>query len=187
MCQNSLRIFVIFTLTLLLFIAIFSVNQVLAQDSGERRNGGENEIANGLGGLAVWCLAAGAAYVVLRRLYLWSKTWGDENLEEQELLKSLYGQYRKPLLYVHNVANIAAVVIGGIHGLLLLNEQNGRVVTGIIAWAIMVFLCVFGFLIFLKLRLIWDNREVRGFLKFMHRQWILSIILIIVLLIHMAD
>jgi len=165
---------------------LIMVLPVLADNDAGFERGGDGGFAGGLGNFAVFLLAVGAVYVALRVLYVWSKSWPEDYEEWKTLLKDLYRQYRKPLLTIHNWMMIAAVVVGGIHGIFLLSRGGFQVITGIVAWGIMLFLAIFGTVIYYKMRPIWDKREVKGFVRFVHRQWILSIILIIALLIHVG-
>lgn len=180
----------------ILFVVVFSivmgVNAQRESDGGGREH--EGGFAGALGGFAVALLWVGAIYVVAAMINNYLKKLADKGpsqypeVDEAVIVyRNLWKEFRSRLLVLHNVAMLAACIVGLIHGILLLNRTStGLLVTGAIAEGIMVLLSVFGAILFYRLRPIWDYRGTRKFTKFVHRQWVMSALLIIFLLLHVG-
>jgi len=163
------------------FVLLLAI-PVAAEESGLE---GVNEFPKALGSFALFLLAAGSAYVILRRLFVWSRNWQEEEIKNQ--IMTYYKQFRKPLLLFHNIIMVVATIVGGIHGLLLLNsEYRVAVYSGVAAVVVMLILCASGIFMFFKFRPVWTKDATKGLVKYVHRQWLFSGILIITLLIHLA-
>lgn len=173
---------------IILLIFILMISPVIADDDGEIEDEEDEineEFAEFSGSLAITLLLIGSGYVLLRRLYSWSRSWKEQD-ELKSTIMSVYRQFRKPLLIVHNWFMGLSVVVGGIHGIFLLGEDQSDIISGTVAWFTMLLLSIFGIIMFFRMRPIWKNRKAKGFVRFIHRQWYLSIFLIIVLIIHIA-
>lgn len=161
---------------------------------------GDADFARGLGTAAQILVFIGFAYSVLRRSYLTSKYLpadyathvpkiGDQLPAQkviQNFLRDTYKRFRRPVLILHYVVNAFATVLAIIHGYLFLNLQNidDRQLTGIIAAAFMIIISFAGLLIWVRFRPIWNHREAKSVINFMHRQWVITIIFLIFFIIH---
>lgn len=186
MGKNINKIFILSLLVILVFSVFIVKTQAVSHTEDEEEDEDEDERGEELGTIALILLGFGGLYIVLRLVYRWSRSWSVEHDNLKNKTLSTYRRFRKPLLLIHNISTILAVGVGGIHGFLLLGNESSEVITGIIAWGLMVLISIFGLIIFYKFRPVWDKRDAKDFVRFIHRQWILSVSLVVVLLIHIS-
>ena len=130
-------------------------------------------------------MGIGSGYVALKVIQ-----WGIRRLDDVEYqsqkdrFKEIFKQYRRPLLIIHNYAMLVATAIAIFHGIILFDGWGADEITGLIAVIIMVVLSIFGLILYYRFRPLWNHSPSRKFLRIIHRQWVLSIILIIFLIIH---
>lgn len=147
--------------------------------------GEDDDFAEGLGSAAVNFVWIGALYFFLRRIYeiirgLDKAKYGDI---QKESIK-WYRKLRKPLLWIHNISLIIATILGLVHGLFLLDDDFGVVYTGVFAVLFMVLLSTSGLIIYYKYRPIWNKRQIKGAVRYVHRQWVYSLLFVIYILLH---
>lgn len=148
----------------------------------------ENEIGEGLGNAAVWLLVIGASYVVLRQAFVWSrKLQGDQFDGVKDIALLAYRKGRKPTLYVHNIIMLSAVVVGSVHGVVMWEGPDFTEIFGILTLLVMVFLSIFGLVLFFRWKPLWTDKTIRKYIRLLHRQWIFSVLLIVFLIIHTAS
>ncbi len=165
-----------------LIILSLIILPVAAEDDG-----GENEFGQGFGSVSIGLLWIGAIYVVVRRLYTAIKTYDLLEEDMQKKAKDIFFRIRPYLYTIHAWALIASTIFAVVHGLFLLNELQFVQITGIIAALAMVLSSISGFLIWRKVRVIWSNKEARTLVRTSHKQWTLTIILLVFLFIHLGS
>jgi len=146
------------------------------------------EIGKGLGVFTAGFLVVGFSYVILTRSYILIRKYVDKKLYPEIITASqeIYSKYRKPLFYLHVSINTIAIVFGTLHGLLVLIRNRIQAYLGWLAILIMIASSLSGFIMWLKIRPIWDSKDIRSMIRASHRQWILSFLLVFVLVIHVA-
>ncbi len=174
--------------SLIIFIGFLYITGTIAEDDGGFKGGeGIEDIGKGFGSLAIAMLGIGAIYVVLRRGYLLAKKYElTKNPEFGEQIVTLYKTLRGPTMFVHMITNIAATLFAIIHGIMATEYTQITFYSGWIAVIMMVILSISGSVIYFKFKPFWKYRESRTFIRFLHRQWIFSVILAIAVLIHLA-
>ncbi|MHA2503394.1 MAG: hypothetical protein ACXAE3_11040 [Candidatus Kariarchaeaceae archaeon] len=164
-----------------LFLILLIITPVAADDHLEEDESGEH-----LGTLAIFFLILGSPYIMLRRLLVYSRRLDDSNGEFKEHVRRMYHNIRSNMLRLHNYSMLVATGVGLVHGLLLINRELGDTIFGILTLLAMILLSLSGILMYYRFRPVWDNRSARGFTKFLHRQWLLTIIMSITLILHIA-
>lgn len=127
----------------------------------------------------------GSVYLVFRRGVLW---YGNFNTKQEDLAKSmkrLFMQFRPYLLMIHKIFMILATIAAFIHGFTLEREVATNSLFGWVAAIIMAVLSTLGILMWTQLRPILKKIDMYIPIRFIHRQWILSVILAIFLGIHL--
>ena len=119
------------------------------------------------------------SYVLIRK-YVDKET----NKEIIQLTQEFYSKYRKPLFYVHASINTIAIFFGILHGLTVLIRNQLQAYLGWLAIIIMIASSISGFIMWQKIRPIWDNKDIRSIIRDSHRQWNLTGILVFVLFLH---
>lgn len=169
----------------LLTTVLSSIMLVLADNDGYE--GGFGEFGKGLGSFAVGMLLLGSSYVIFRRGYVLAKKVGlTEDKNYGNYIKEAYKQLRGPMMIVHLFTNIAATVFGALHGLSMTRYTQLTYYSGWIAVIAMAVLSISGIIIYFKFRPFWKYRESRTFIRFLHRQWIISVILVFSVVLHLA-
>ncbi len=173
-------------ISLIVFLLLLSTSLVSADDDDRESDG--DEIAEKMGTVAIVATVIGAAYVLLRRIFIGSKMYLDKE-EHKEILKQIkfvYQKLRYPLLLVHYLTMIIATIAAAIHGYFLLADDLFVTIFGTISVLAMVILSISGIFIWRKFNPIWKYRESRTVLRYVHRQWLFSGIFIAGLLLHFA-
>ncbi len=173
---------------LVIIFLLFSTYHVLADDDGGfGREGESGEFGKDLGSLAVAMLVLGGGYVVLRRGYVLAKKLKlTEHEQYGDLIKETYKSLRGPMMIGHLITNILATVFGALHGLSMNEYTQLTYYSGWLAVLAMLILSVSGLIIYLKFKPFWKYRESRTFIRFLHRQWLISGLLVFFILLHLA-
>lgn len=168
----------------LLFLLIFSItNRVAAEHEGGLF--GEDGVKK-FGNFALIFMGIGSTYIVLKRSYVYSKRYLVSE-KYQPLKKNIANFYKKtkgPMLTIHNITMIIATIFAVIHGIFLGDDFEAIGITGWIAAILMIILSMSGITIWAKFKPIWDYKSHRTYLRFIHRQWLFSGLMIIALLMH---
>ena len=182
----------------LTFLFIMLMNSIILKVYADDNNDNQyEEFGETLGEIGLYFLYFTAIYVVVIYLRRFLKKLinnivdeGNDGVKDNYitnfkiLVDDFYQKNRKPMLYVHNIAATIVVVITGIHGILLYEKLDLENLTGIIAWILIVILSVFGYFIYYKFKPIWDQQKNRKFIRYIHRQRWLTILLILFMIIH---
>ncbi|RMG25084.1 MAG: hypothetical protein D6732_22830 [Methanobacteriota archaeon] len=167
-------------------LLLLSIYQSMADDGYENEGFGD-DFGKGLGSLAIVMLVLGGGYVILRRGYVLAKKLNlTENEEYGDLIKTTYKSLRGPMMIAHLITNILATIFGALHGLSMHEYTRLTYYSGWIAVLAMVVLSVSGLFIYFKFKPFWKFRESRTFIRFLHRQWMITGILAISILLHLA-
>ncbi|MGB1995209.1 MAG: hypothetical protein ACPHVH_01100 [Candidatus Kariarchaeum pelagius] len=180
------------------FLFIMLINNIILKVYADDDNENQYEdFGETLGEIGLYFLYFTAIYVVVVYLRRFLKKLIKNIVDEENdsvkdnyitnfkvLIDDFYQKNRKLMLYVHNIAATIVVVITGVHGILLYEKLDLENLTGIIAWIIIVILSVFGYVIYYKFRPIWSQQKNRKFIRYIHRQRWLTILLILFMFIH---
>lgn len=171
-----------------IFLFTIQIANASLNDRGSTSRTLTQIIGKGLGYFTAGLLVIGFLYVLLTRSYILIRKYVNkkEYPEVVTLAQLYYSQYRKPLFYIHVSINTVAIVFGTIHGLLVLVKNQLQAYVGWLAILIMIASSLSGFIMWLKIRPIWDSKDIRSMIRASHRQWILTFLLIFVLIIHVA-
>jgi len=177
--NKKLYLYFYTTLTLFFSFTIFAS----ADDEGGILGG---DFAKNLGSGAVGFLGIGAIYIIAKRINIYSRKYlTDDYKELKDTIQKLFSNFRSPLLSIHNIAMILATILAVLHGIGVGYENNSVTIFGWLSAGAMIILSLSGILVWSKLRPIWDSREQRKLVKFVHRQWLFSIILVVGLILHL--
>jgi len=182
----------------LTFLFIMLMNSIILKVYADDNNDNQyEEFGETLGEIGLYFLYFTAIYVgviylrrFLKKLINNIVDEGNDSVKDnyitnfKVLVDDFYQKNRKSMLYVHNIAATIVVVITGIHGILLYEKLDLENLTGIIAWILIVILSVFGYFIYYKFKPIWDQQKNRKFIRYIHRQRWLTILLILFMIIH---
>ena len=138
------------------------------------------------GTVAISFTGLGALYVLLKRFYLGSKLVlkTEEQKDQLDKIKNFYKKFRLPVLQLHYISLIIATVAASIHGFFLFGEDTVVSIFGSIAVLTMIMLSTAGIIIWRKFKRIWNHRESRTVIRYVHRQWLFTIIFLTALLFH---
>lgn len=139
-----------------------------------------------LGEVTAGLLVIGFSYVILNRSYVIIRKYipKEENPDLIRQVQDFYAQYRQPIFYVHVSINTLAIFIAIVHGSLVLIRNPLQADLGWLAVIVMIASSISGLVMWLKIRPIWGNKDVRAVIRASHRQWAFTIILIVVLFFH---
>ena len=180
--NNKFSILFVFSIIFLLY---FNVITGFAQ-SGESRTLLQS-IGKGLGVFTTFLLVIGFGYVLLNRGYVLLRTQLPKTESHQIILdsaKEFYSKYRKPAFYIHVSINTIAIIFGILHGLTVLIRSELQAYLGWLAVIVMMISSLSGYIMWLKIRPIWDSKDIRSVIRASHRQWILTFILVSILFLH---
>ncbi|MCE7736702.1 MAG: hypothetical protein GPJ54_17605 [Candidatus Heimdallarchaeota archaeon] len=147
----------------------------------------ENELGEKFGVAAIGLLGVGSTYIFIRRGVLWYGKSSSKNEDLAKSLKRLFARFRSQLLLLHQSFMILATVAAIIHGLTVEREFEAREIFGWAAAITMSIISLLGLLMWKELRPFLKKVELFTPIRFIHRQWILSILLSIFLAIHLIS
>lgn len=178
MKKSTIPIFILF-----LFILTISAN-VIADDDDDRED--ENEYGEELGAGAMGLLGVGSTYIFVRRGILWYGNYSSKNEELAKSMKQLFARFRPQLLMMHQIFMVLATIVGIIHGLTVEREFETREMFGWAAAITMGTISILGLLMWKELRPFLKKIDLFTPIRFIHRQWILSVLLVIFLAFHVV-
>ena len=181
-------IFILIFILTCLFLSSVQIGYASYVENGEGSDDARESYSKSIGTFSAGLLSIGFFYVILTRSYVLIRKYVDKKSYPKviEVSKIVYTNLRKPLFYLHVLINIIAIFFGVYHGLLVEVKSELQANLGWLAIIIMITSSVSGFIMWLKLRPIWNNKDIRSVIRTSHRQWILSFLLIIILLIHVS-
>ncbi|OLS26548.1 MAG: hypothetical protein HeimC3_08670 [Candidatus Heimdallarchaeota archaeon LC_3] len=127
------------------------------------------------------------AYVVVKRLYIYIRKFVSKEKypEVIEYSKKVYMKSRKPLFYLHLSTNLVATGLGIVHGLSVEVEKFNMFLSGTIGVLLMAILSISGLIMWKKFWPFWSNRKSKKLVSAIHRQWLFSALLVIVIWAHL--
>ena len=146
----------------------------------------EYEFGEKFGVAAMGLLGVGSVYIFIRRIVNWYPRLSGSNPEAAKSMKKLFARFRPQLMLLHQVFMILATVSAVIHGLTVEREFETREVFGWAAAITMILISTLGMLMWRQLRPFLRKVDLFTPIRFIHKQWILSVFLIIFLVIHLA-
>ncbi len=197
----------LFTIFLIFSIMVFywvSVSPTLADNDGGEGGFGEAESENeggqilglgfgeegggALGGIAITVLIISFAFPVLRRGTILTRRYlsDDEFSELKKTIQEIYQLSKKPLFYLHVVANGGVIAFGTLHALTVELENGFRMTTGILALGTLFILSISGLIMWIRLRPLWDHKETRKVIRWFHSQWLLTGLVLLFLFLHIG-
>ena len=155
---------------------------------GEGSDDAIESYGKSIGYFTGYLLIVGFFYVIFMRSYILIRKYVNKEAHPKtiEWSKLFYSNFRKPLFFFHASINIIAIFFGIYHAQLVEVKSELQANLGWLAIAIMITLSISGFIMYFKLRPIWNNKDARSMIRVSHRQWMLSFALIIILLIHVS-
>ena len=146
----------------------------------------ENELGEKFGVAAIGLLGVGSTYIFIRRGILWYPRIPGSNDEAAKSMKRLFARFRPQLMLLHQAFMILATISAIIHGLTVKQEFEGREIFGWAAAITMIIISILGMLMWRQLRPFLRKVDLFTPIRFIHKQWILSVFLLISLTIHLA-
>lgn len=182
----KLRTLTKFSIVSVLSISLFTVLSVSTEGGPEPSRTLLQSIGKGLGEVTAGLLVIGFSYVILNRFYVLIRTYvsKEENPDLIKQVQEFYTQYRKPIFLIHVSINTFAIIVAIIHGSLVLIRNPLQADLGWLAVIIMVASSVSGYIMWLKIRPLWDSKDIRTLIRASHRQWLFTIALVTVLFFH---
>ncbi len=179
--------FLMVSLLVISVLVLLTTTSMLADDDGYEGDS-EGGAFGGLGEATLPLLAIGFAYVFLRRLHIYTQKYlpKKEYPEIRAFVASAYRKLRKPLFYIHVATLGLATIFGLLHGWSYWNSSAGAFWTGMVAGVSFTVMSLAGLVMWQKYRPFWEIEEARGLIKWIHRQWVLTVIAFIALLLHLA-
>ena len=168
----------------IVLLLVFSfITFVSADDDGGED---ENEFGEKFGVAAIGLLGVGSVYIFIRRIVNWYPRISGSNPEAAKSMKRLFARFGPQLMIVHQVFMILATISAVIHGLTVEREFESRELFGWAAAITMMLISTFGMLMWRQLRPFLRKVDLFTPIRFIHKQWILSVFLVIFLAIHLA-
>ena len=169
-----------------LFMLLVTVVSVSADSGLEANKTLLQTIGKGLGEVTAGLLVLGFSYVIFNRSYVLIRKYvpKESNPDLIKQIQEFYVQYRKPIFYLHVSINTLAIFVAIIHGLLVLIRNEFQADLGWLAVIIMIASSVSGLIMWLKIRPLWDSKDIRAIVRASHRQWIFTTLLVVVLFFH---
>lgn len=180
-------------LLLLLIIGLFILltnNLTIDADDDDEDDEDDDDfedISKNLGWASVGLFAVSAIYIVLYQFFRLTR----RITEESKLynFKSNYSNFfrtiRKPLLYTHYLAGLAALGILLAHGILLADDDTEAVI-GWVTAGIYIFYIITGVLLWFKIIHPKRNKKFRKVVLYVHRSMLVFAIAIVIHIVHLA-
>ena len=167
-------------------MVLITVVSVSADSGSEPSRTLLQTIGKGLGEVTAGFLVLGFSYVILNRSYVLIRTYikKEENPDLIKQVQEVYAQYRKPIFYIHVSINTLAIIVAIIHGSMVLIRNQLQADLDWLAVIVMIASSVSGFIMWLRIRPIWDSKDIRVIIRASHRQWVFTTILVVDLFFH---
>ena len=169
---------------LILILILGIIDFASAEHEGEEDEG--NEFGEKFGVAAIGLLGVGSVYIFLRRIVLWYPKLSNSNEDAAKSMKRLFARFRPQLMLLHQAFMILATISAIIHGLIVEREFESREIFGWAAAIKMILISTLGMLMWRQLRPFLRKIDLFTPIRFIHRQWILSVLLVIFLIIHLV-
>lgn len=171
----------------ILFLTLSILVIVSADDDDEGEEDDENEFGKKFGVAAMGLLGVGSIYIFIRRIVLWYPKISGSNPEVAKSMKRLFARFRPQLMLLHQVFMVLATGSALIHGLTVEREFESREIFGWAAAITMIIISTLGMLMWRQLRPFLKKIDLFTPIRFIHKQWILSVFLLIFLILHLGD
>ncbi|MHA2100065.1 MAG: hypothetical protein ACW99A_15425 [Candidatus Kariarchaeaceae archaeon] len=174
---------------LLLFTILILASFVNAddheEDEGDDENDDESEFGEKLGVGAIGLLGVGGVYIFVRRGVILFGNYRPPNDDLVKSMKRLFAKFRPQLLMLHQIFMVLATIAAIIHGLTVTREFESREIFGWAAAITMSVISILGMLMWKQLRPFLKKIDMFTPIRFIHRQLILSVLLLIFLAFHL--
>ena len=188
--STSSLLFVLLILFVIVLIIQNSVISVVADDEDDEDEEDDDfeDISENLAWASVGLFVVSSVYVLLYQAFRITRKFSDEgNMSEfKNNYRNFFLKIRKPLLYIHYIAGLAALVTLLIHGILLTKGDDEPIAVGWATAGIYIFYILTGVILWLKVKPLWSWRKVRKSLLYIHRSLLLFAIVIIIHIVHVA-
>lgn len=177
----------------LLIVLIFSqfISTSIAQEGGEG-NEGEGGIARNFGWVSVGLVVISLLYVLFYKSFIISRKIFPKKIlffkGIRDFIRDIFIKVRKPLLVLHYVGGIAALIFLFIHGLTILGyEAQSTILIGWITAYIYLYYVITGILIKTVFRKVKKYIKLKRFLTKLHNNLIFLIIIGLIHIAHLAS
>ena len=189
--KKSIRQITILAIALFIIILVLqsSLIQVRADDDDEDEDDDDDDedLSSSLGWASVGLFAVSSIYIAFYQTYRITRRLSKEGKqgETRQTITNIFLKVRKPLLYVHYFAGLAALIVLLTHGIMLTDDDSGA----IIGWAtagVYIFYIFTGILLWFKIISYKRNPKLRKAVLYIHRSLLIFAIIIAIHIIHLA-
>lgn len=188
--STSRLLFVLLVLFVTILIIQNSVISVTADDEDEEDEDDDEfeDLSENLAWASVGLFAISSMYVFFYQTFRITRKFSDEGSmsDFKNSYRTFFLKIRKPLLYIHYITGLAALVTLLIHGILLTNGDDEPIAVGWATAAIYIVYILTGIILWLKVKPFWSWKKVRKALIYIHRSLFLFAIVIIIHIVHVA-
>jgi len=178
-------------LGLVVFITFLLItsSSVLADDDDddEEDDDDDEDLANSLGWASVGLFAVSTIYIIFYQIYRVTRRLSAEGKqgETRKAIRDFFLFIRKPLLYIHYFAGLAALVILLIHGVMLTKDDTEAVI-GWVTAGVYIFYIFTGILLWFKIINPKRRPNFRKAVLWIHRSLFIFAIVIAIHIVHLA-
>ena len=133
--------------------------------------------AEGLGDFALWTFVFTVSIVVWKPSHIYLRRNAKKLFENPKMVKEKLSSFNRIYMRAHYWIGLVAVVVGGVHGLGMIQEDNGWMYWA--GWAGMVIMTITGALLLWK----WPPKKVRKGARMLHAQRAILVLTIIFLVV----
>ncbi len=184
--SNLVRQFLLSSLVVFITILLISSSSITADDDDEGDDDDE-DLSRDLGWASVSLFVVSSIYIGFYQIYRVTRFLTKEGNqgEIRKAIMNVFLKVRKPLLYIHYFAGLAALIVILIHGIILTNDNTYSK----IGWAtagVYLFYILTGILLWFKIISPKRNLKFRKAVLWIHRSLLLFAIVIAIHIIHLT-
>ncbi len=183
--SNILKHYLLLGLVVLISILLISSSSVSAEDDDEDDD--DEDLSKSLGWAAVGLFAVSSFFIAVDQTYRLTRRLSKEGKqgERRKAITNIYLKVRKPLLYTHYFAGLAALVVLLIHGVMLTKDDTEAVI-GWVTAGVYIFYIFTGILLWFKIISAKRRPKFRKAVLWVHRSLLIFAIIIAIHIVHLA-
>lgn len=186
--SNVLKHYLLLGLIIFISILLITSSSVLAKDEDDDDDDDDDEdLSKSLGWAAVGLFAVSSIFIAVDQTYRLTRRFSKEGKqgERRKAITNIYLKVRKPLLYTHYFAGLAALVFLLIHGVMLTKDDTEAVI-GWVTACVYIFYIFTGILLWFKIINAKRRPQLRKAVLWIHRSLLIFAIIIAIHIVHLA-
>lgn len=183
--SNVMKHYLLLGLVVLISVLLITSSSVSAED--EEDDDDDEDLSKSLGWAAVGFFVVSSIFIAIDQTYRLTRRLSKEGKqgERRKAITNIYLKVRKPLLYTHYFAGLAALVVLLIHGVMLTKDDTEAVI-GWVTAGVYIFYIFTGILLWFKIISSKRRPKLRKAVLWIHRSLLIFAIIIAIHIVHLA-